>query len=58
LTGYGQRTDRELALSAGFDEHVVKPVDLVALRRLLDSRRSARPSTDGALSGAREPSLS
>jgi len=40
LTGYGQRSDRELALQAGFDEHVVKPVDLAALRRLLGKRKS------------------
>jgi two-component system CheB/CheR fusion protein len=44
LTGYGQRADRELALKAGFDEHVVKPVDLAALLRLLATRK-ARPST-------------
>jgi DNA-binding response OmpR family regulator len=53
LTGYGQKTDRMLALEAGFDEHVVKPVDLAALRRLLDAH--CRPAaelrssdTDGA----------
>jgi two-component system CheB/CheR fusion protein len=40
LTGYGQRADRELALKAGFDEHVVKPVDLAALLRLLATRRN------------------
>jgi two-component system, chemotaxis family, CheB/CheR fusion protein len=40
LTGYGQRADRELALQAGFDEHVVKPVDLSALLRLLATKRS------------------
>jgi two-component system CheB/CheR fusion protein len=41
LTGYGQRSDRELALQAGFDEHVVKPVDLALLRRLLETRKNA-----------------
>jgi two-component system CheB/CheR fusion protein len=35
LTGYGQRADRALALAAGFDEHLVKPVDLATLQRLL-----------------------
>jgi two-component system CheB/CheR fusion protein len=35
LTGYGQRADRDLALRAGFNEHVVKPVDLANLERLL-----------------------
>jgi two-component system CheB/CheR fusion protein len=37
LTGYGQRADREAALAAGFNEHVVKPVDLTNLERLLGS---------------------
>jgi two-component system CheB/CheR fusion protein len=35
LTGYGQREDRERALAAGFDEHLVKPVDPVRLARFL-----------------------
>jgi PAS domain S-box-containing protein len=35
LTGYGQAQDRERALSAGFDEHLVKPVDLASLERVL-----------------------
>jgi two-component system CheB/CheR fusion protein len=46
LTGYGQKADRELALKAGFDEHVVKPVDLAALRRLLDAHHQR--TLDGA----------
>lgn len=35
LTGYGQESDRQLALEAGFDGHLTKPVDLAALRDLL-----------------------
>lgn len=35
LTGYGQQGDRERARGAGFDEHLVKPVDLGTLKRLL-----------------------
>ncbi|WP_437963007.1 chemotaxis protein CheB (plasmid) [Sorangium sp. So ce119] len=35
LTGYGQQNDREKAREAGFDEHLVKPVDLATLKRLL-----------------------
>ncbi|WP_434045598.1 MULTISPECIES: chemotaxis protein CheB [Sorangium] len=35
LTGYGQQNDREKARGAGFDEHLVKPVDLATLKRLL-----------------------
>ena len=35
LTGYGQPEDRRRTLEAGFDAHLVKPVDLAALRTLL-----------------------
>ena len=35
LTGYGQAEDRERARAAGFDAHLVKPVDLAALTKLL-----------------------
>lgn len=38
LTGYGQAEDRERALAAGFDDHLVKPVDLSALDRALADR--------------------
>jgi PAS domain S-box-containing protein len=31
LTGYGRDTDRAAALAAGFDAHLVKPVELTAL---------------------------
>jgi PAS domain S-box-containing protein len=41
LTGYGQRADRALALDAGFDEHLVKPVAPATLRRLLGAGTSA-----------------
>jgi len=34
-TGYGQREDREKSLAAGFDAHLVKPVDFEALQQLL-----------------------
>jgi len=36
LTGYGQAEDRERALTAGFEAHLVKPVDLSALARILE----------------------
>ena len=36
VTGYGQATDREKSEAAGFDAHVVKPVDVPALIGLLD----------------------
>jgi PAS domain S-box-containing protein len=38
LTGYGQPEDRERALAAGFDAHLVKPVDPDQLQRLLAAR--------------------
>ncbi|HXE56177.1 MAG TPA: ATP-binding protein, partial [Tepidisphaeraceae bacterium] len=37
VTGFGQEDDRRKAIEAGFDAHVVKPVDIGALRRLLAS---------------------
>jgi CheY-like chemotaxis protein len=36
LTAYGQPQDRERALKAGFDFHLVKPVDLDTLQELLN----------------------
>jgi CheY-like chemotaxis protein len=35
ITGYGQQSDRNKSLAAGFDHHLVKPVDLAALLALL-----------------------
>ncbi|MDP2273474.1 MAG: ATP-binding protein [Archangium sp.] len=39
LTGYGQDRDRDRAREAGFDAHVVKPVDLTQLAALLDEKK-------------------
>ncbi|WP_454726315.1 MULTISPECIES: hybrid sensor histidine kinase/response regulator [Cupriavidus] len=36
LTGYSQPSDRQRTSEAGFDRHLVKPVDLEALARILD----------------------
>ena len=35
LTGYGQASDRTRALEAGFDVHLLKPVDPVELESVL-----------------------
>jgi CheY-like chemotaxis protein len=35
LTGYGQESDRERSIAAGFDHHLTKPIDVAALLRLL-----------------------
>jgi CheY-like chemotaxis protein/nitrogen-specific signal transduction histidine kinase len=37
LTGYGQSSDRDRALQAGFNMHLLKPVDPVQLELLLES---------------------
>ncbi len=37
MTGYGQPSDRERALSAGFDHHLLKPVDAEVLNSLLSA---------------------
>ncbi len=37
LTGYGQQSDVDKALAAGFDRHLTKPVDPALLARLLTS---------------------
>ncbi len=39
LTGYGQESDRQRSAQAGFDYHLVKPVDLEELRRLVSKGR-------------------
>lgn len=36
MTGWGREEDRIRALDAGFDAHVLKPLDLQRLRELLD----------------------
>jgi CheY-like chemotaxis protein len=35
LTGYGGDADRERTLQAGFNDHLVKPVDFAMLEKLL-----------------------
>jgi CheY-like chemotaxis protein len=43
LTGYGLAADRERALAAGFDEHLVKPASLEVIRTVIE--RLAPPVT-------------
>jgi CheY-like chemotaxis protein len=45
LTGWGQEEDRRRSSDAGFDGHLVKPVEPAALLRLLQSEtsRTERP---------------
>ena len=35
VTGYGQESDRRRAREAGFDRHLVKPVELSSLSELM-----------------------
>jgi CheY-like chemotaxis protein/two-component sensor histidine kinase len=47
LTGYGQPEDRDRAIEAGFDEHLVKPLDIERLKQALErawQRETARTS--------------
>ena len=39
VTGYGQESDRRRALEAGFEHHVVKPLDVEQLERLIQTDR-------------------
>ena len=39
LTGYGQEHDRQRSRAAGFHAHLVKPVDLERLERLVETSR-------------------
>jgi PAS domain S-box-containing protein len=43
VTGYGQEADRVRARAAGFDAHLVKPVDLVLLEKMMTSFTSPAP---------------
>jgi CheY-like chemotaxis protein len=38
ITGFGQASDRARSRAAGFADHVVKPIDLATLRRVLAGR--------------------
>ena len=40
VTGYGAPSDRARTTAAGFDHHCVKPIDLVELLMLIETRMS------------------
>lgn len=44
LTGWGQAEDRQRTKEAGFDHHLVKPVDVAKLNELLESSKLRRRS--------------
>jgi PAS domain S-box-containing protein len=45
VTGYGQASDRERSREAGFDHHLVKPVDFSHVERILTDVGAARGGT-------------
>jgi CheY-like chemotaxis protein len=47
MTGYGQKADRERSAAAGFDHHLVKPLDFDKLNEVLASFARV-PATDRA----------
>ncbi len=42
VTGYGQATDRQRSKEAGFDAHLVKPVDITRLKEVIDRSSGTR----------------
>ena len=42
LSGYGSQDDRRRALEAGFDAHLVKPIDINALTSILSNVKNIR----------------
>jgi two-component system, chemotaxis family, CheB/CheR fusion protein len=55
LTGYGQASDRARGREAGFDEHLVKPVNIDELLSLLGDLRSGASRGDARASDAQVP---
>ena len=45
FTGYGSTADITASREAGFDDHVVKPIDLDRLLSALDSQHEDQPSS-------------
>jgi CheY-like chemotaxis protein len=50
VTGWGQEKDRRLAREAGFDRHLVKPVEPAAVFEILSAVHAARK--EGSMNGA------
>jgi CheY-like chemotaxis protein len=45
VTGYGQESDRQRSAAAGFDTHLVKPIDLIELLKHMDALQHADHGT-------------
>jgi CheY-like chemotaxis protein len=46
MTGYGQPADLVRSREAGFDDHLVKPVDVAALIAVIDRTEPPKKSSD------------
>jgi CheY-like chemotaxis protein len=57
VTGYGSEEDRRRSEEAGFDQHLVKPVDIATLLDVLRARKSLRGSTQWAAVPPVQPAL-
>jgi CheY-like chemotaxis protein len=44
VTGYGQDQDRRNSAQAGFDHHLVKPVDMAALEKIVAAVATESPN--------------
>jgi CheY-like chemotaxis protein len=60
VTGWGLQTHRQQSQEAGFDHHLIKPVDWAALEKLLTqcSNQSAAQHDPGAPNRTRPPAAS
>jgi len=47
VSGYGQAEDQRQSQEAGFDRHLVKPVDLMVLQEIFDNLRQAPAQASG-----------
>ena len=52
-TGWGQERDKRLAREAGFDEHLIKPIDATQLQALILRHVSARAHHNPGQSASR-----
>jgi len=56
MTGYGQAEDYQRARAAGFNGHLVKPVDLGALERAVVGEVAGGKDIEPSHQGVSEPS--
>jgi CheY-like chemotaxis protein len=55
LTGYGMEDDLRRTRDAGFDEHLVKPIDIFDLERSIDRVTGGRCDRGASFAGSGAP---